>query len=196
MIRQSGADAVLFRESVWLGSPHALKITQVNDRPLHRARPCRQEGNDLSSKSHIVLLHFAGGGREEDAVISSSRIFKQIWNLVDLPIVVSFGIMTRWYRVCDVMCSAAQVHQSTSSGGAHFEHSPQRRVFAIRGRDTLALSHAFNHLHSSGLGCQTSWARASTLSINLLLFRVSVRLRNPRPDSICRRFWFQCSPLL
>ena len=48
--------------------------------------------------------------------------------------------------------------------------SVYRRVLAIRGRDTLALSHhALYHLSSSGLGRQRSLGeRTSTLSKNLL----------------------------
>ena len=74
--------------------------------------------------------------------------------------------------------------------------SVYRRVVAIRGRDTLVLSHhALNHLSSSGLvghQIRRAWAREPPLfRRTFCLFRVSVRLRYPRLTLVCRRFWYQ-----
>jgi hypothetical protein len=84
---------------------------------------------------------------------------------------------------------------STALGSRTVSPSIQRRVVRIRGRDTLTLSHAFNHLPYYGLGGQTeAWAPTSTLSKEPSAFRVSVRLRYPRlalVRLVCRRVWYQ-----
>jgi hypothetical protein len=112
----------------------------------------------------------------------------------------SYALMTQAHQVCDVMCTAPTFVPPVETclpalGSRTVSPSVQRRVVAIRGRDTLTLSHAFNHLACYGLGGQTeAWAPTSTLSKEPSAFRVSVRLRYPRlalVRLVCRCVWYQ-----